>query len=269
MNGEVEARSLPPAYVTGGTRGIGRAIAARLAEDGRQVTVCGSSRESVEACRAWASERGSGIEAEQVDVRDEAALAASMAAAGSRMGGFGVLVHAVGRPLVGGADTLDRSDWDACLALNLGSAFSAVRTALEPLRQVGGGSVVFVSSIWAHTATRNRAAYITAKTGLGGLVRALALDHAPDGIRVNAVAPGFVDTDLLRTSLAGRGGDVEEQIARIARLHPLGRLVRPEDVANTAAFLAGEEAAGITGQTIVVDGGTSIRFSLSEDSGLS
>lgn len=253
------------AYVAGGTRGIGRAIAAQLVRGGYQVSVCGSTEESVADCFGWMEEQSLAFDVEQVDVRDAAALDASIQRAEAVAGRMTAVVYAVGRPVAGSAETLSPSEWDACLDINLRCAFFCIRSALPSLRRAGGGSIVLISSIWARTTPRNRAAYVTAKTAMSGLVRAAALDHACDNIRVNAVAPGFVDTELLRGSIARAGGDVEREIARIIDCHPLGRLVSTQDVADTTAFLLSEQASGITGQTIYVDGGMSIRLSMSDE----
>jgi NAD(P)-dependent dehydrogenase (short-subunit alcohol dehydrogenase family) len=127
-----------------------------------------------------------------------------------------------------------------------------------------GGAIVFISSIWALTTGPERAAYVTAKTALTGLARSIAVDHAGQGVRANCVAPGYVDTDLLRQSLARQYDDVEKGLESIRRAHPLGRLVAPEDIAGAVAFLIGHDARSITGQTLVVDGGVSTRFALPE-----
>jgi NAD(P)-dependent dehydrogenase (short-subunit alcohol dehydrogenase family) len=259
-----DAGGMGGAFVAGGTRGIGRAIAACLIRDGYRVTVCGSTGASVEDARRWATERGLALRAKHVDVRDAAALTASLEDAEREAGTLRVLIHAAGKPTVGKANDLSLGDWDDCLDLNLRTAFSAAKSSLPSLRRAGGGSIVLVSSIWSVTTTHGRVAYINAKTAMTGLVRALALDHAGEGIRVNAIAPGYVHTDLLRGSLAKAGKDVEDELRRIERMHPLGHMVAPEDVAETAAFLVSARARSITGQTLVVDGGISIRHALGD-----
>lgn len=254
----------PHAFVTGGTRGIGFAIAKTLARKGYRVTVCGASAESVASCRETVVEEGLPIEALQLDVRDDELLHCGISRAASSAGRLDVLVACAGAPTSGSAVTLPMEDWNKCLNLNLGAYFAAAKAAVREMRD--GGSIVLISSIWALTAIRDRVAYVTAKTALSGLARALAVDHAPAGIRTNCVAPGYIDTALLRTSLTAWGAaDSDAELSKLERQHPLGRLVTMEDVANTVAFLAGKDSSGITGQTIVVDGGVTIRFALPGD----
>lgn len=248
------------AYVTGGTRGIGLAIAERLARDGQSVTVCGATAESVAECRAAVERSGLEIAAERVDVRKQADLTHALAGAAERGGGLDLLVCCAGRPVLGNAAELSVEDWDLCLDLNLRAAFLSVKASLPHFRRPEGGAVVLVASIWAQTATTDRVAYITAKTGLTGLARALALDHAGAGIRVNCVAPGYVETALLRDSLAREGHETHAALERLRDAHPLGRLVVPEDVAETVLFLGSAAARSITGQTITVDGGLTLRI---------
>lgn len=254
----------PHAFVTGGTRGIGFAIAKALALRDYRVTVCGASTESIAACRETVAEEKLPIEAVQLDVRDYVALHRGISSAARSAGRLDVLVACAGGPTSGSAVTLPMKDWSKCLDLNLSAYFAAAKAAVPEMRN--GGSIILISSIWAIAAIRDRVAYVTAKTALTGLARALAVDHASAGVRTNCVAPGYVDTDLLRRSLAAWGAsDSEAELSKLERQHPLGRLVTMDDVANTVAFLAGKDSNGITGQTIVVDGGVTIRFAFPGD----
>ena len=258
--------SLPPpggasAFVTGGTRGIGYAIAERLASDGFAVTACGTSAEGVAECEAASKAANVAITPRQVDVCDSEALTDAIGqSAGER--GLDVLVCCAGRPTIGNALDLSPADWDRCLDLNLRACFVAAHAALPGMVAKRGGVIVFVSSIWAQTTGPERAAYVTAKTALTGLARSIAVDHAAQGIRANCVAPGYVDTNLLRRSLARNHAEVSEALDSIRRAHPLGRLVMPEEIAGAVSFLVGHDARSITGQTLVIDGGVSIRFAL-------
>jgi 3-oxoacyl-[acyl-carrier protein] reductase len=253
------------AFVTGGTRGIGFEVARVLARAGHRVYVCGASAESVASCTAQASAEALPITALQIDVRDAEALGAGIAQTARETGRLDVLVSNAGRPVLGTATTLTLQDWDACLDINLRAHFVAAKAAIGPMRESGGGAIVLISSIWSQLAFPERTAYVTAKTAMAGLCRALAVDHAADEVRVNCVAPGFVDTELLRGGFARRKLDVSAEVERLAAKHPLGRLIMPEDVAHAVAFLAGRGARNITGQTLVVDGGVSVRFAFPAD----
>lgn len=240
----------PSAYVTGGTRGIGQAVAQQLSAD-YDVVVCGSSDAGV----ALFQEQQLPIRAEKVDVLDSDEISAAIARAHGCGPGLRVLVCCAGAPVLGNAETLSLDDWDRCMNLNLRSAFVCAKAAIPLMK--GDGVIIFVSSIWAQATPPNRVAYATAKAALTTLARTLAMDHAKDGIRVNCVAPGFVDTALLRESVvnhharSAKSDDMESLRER----HPLGRLIAPNDVANAVVFLAGPGARNITAQTLYVDGG--------------
>jgi NAD(P)-dependent dehydrogenase (short-subunit alcohol dehydrogenase family) len=245
------------AFVTGGTRGIGLAVSDLLAEHGARVVACGSTEESIDACRKHAGATGRTIRAIRADVNYEDQIGEAIASAVNWNGRLDILICCAGRAFRGSALSLSASDWDACQALNLRGPFLAAQAALPFLSACGDGTIVLTSSIWAVTATPGRTAYIVAKSALTGLARSLAVDHAPAGVRVNAIAPGYIDTDLLRRSLAeaNPGRDVNELLAEAAGQHPLRRLGRPIDIAEAVLFLAGPRSAFITGQTLVIDGG--------------
>lgn len=225
------------------------------------MTVCGGSHDGVVAANVEAGRLGLQIEAVQIDVCDSQALSDGIAAAASD--GLDALVCCAGKPTLGNASDLTLKEWDDCLDLNLRAYFAASRAAVAGMSRRGGG-IVFISSIWSVTATADRTAYITAKTALTGLARALAVDHAASGIRVNCVAPGFVETQLLHDSLSKISDNVAGEVKRISNQVPLRRLVSPDDIAEAVAFLAGERARSITGQTLVVDGGVTVRLTLPE-----
>ncbi|UEM07156.1 SDR family oxidoreductase (plasmid) [Skermanella rosea] len=251
------------AYVTGGTRGIGWAIAQALAKSGYEVTASSQSEKSVSDCRGRVASGNLTIHPEVADVCDEEAISTSIGRTSARSKGLDLLVCCAGGAFLGNGETLSMADWDRCMDLNLRAAFFCAKTAIPLMRQTKhGGVIIFVSSIWAHVTPPDRAAYATAKAALTTLARTLAIDHAKDGIRVNCVAPGFVDTDLLRTTLTGTTAKNIEDDAfkRLCARHPLGRLVTAEDVANAVVFLAGPGAINITAQTLTIDGGMSTQF---------
>lgn len=248
--------------MTGGTRGIGEAIARRLHRQGYAVTTCGSTEESVAACRQRNEKDSCPIAVEQLDVRDTDEMSRAFHRADEAAGGLKVLVCCTGRPVNGNAEELTLEEWDRGMDLNLRAHFSASKAAIPLLSRNGGGAIVLISSIWSQVTPSNRVAYTTAKTALTGLTRALAIDHADQDIRVNAVAPGYVETDLLQASLARISSDVERKMADLRERHPLKRLVSPEDVAASVAFLASEQARNITAQTLYVDGGITVKLEL-------
>jgi NAD(P)-dependent dehydrogenase (short-subunit alcohol dehydrogenase family) len=253
------------AFVTGGTRGIGLAVSNLLAERGAKVVTCGSTEASVQACREHARATGRTIRALRADVNREDEVAAAIQATLEWNGGLDILVCCAGRAFRGSALNITGAEWDECLALNLRGPFLAARAAVPFLAARGNGAIVLISSIWAVTATPGRTAYIVAKSALTALARSLAVDYAPAGIRVNAVAPGYIDTDLLRRSLAeaNPGRNLTELLEEVAGQHPLRRIGLPNDVAEAVLFLAGPRSTFITGQTLIVDGGltTQIRTS--------
>jgi NAD(P)-dependent dehydrogenase (short-subunit alcohol dehydrogenase family) len=245
------------AFVTGGTRGIGLAVSELLADCGARVVVCGSTDTSVRSCREQADAAGRAIRPVKADVNRENEVAAAIKSAAEWNDGLDILVCCAGRAFRGSALGTTGSDWDECFSLNLRGPFLAARAALPFLAARGEGAIVLTSSIWAVTATPGRTAYIVAKSALTALARSLAVDHAPAGIRVNAVAPGYIDTDLLRRSLseANPGREISELLQEARAQHPLRRLGRPRDVAEAVLFLASPRSAFITGQTLIIDGG--------------
>jgi NAD(P)-dependent dehydrogenase (short-subunit alcohol dehydrogenase family) len=203
------------------------------------------------------------IHVSRADVRSESDLRALMDQARNVGGQFTSLVVCAGRAWRGDALETSPTEWDECLELNLKAPFLAARAALPHLKQVDNANIVFVSSIWAITATRRRLAYSVAKAGLAALTRNLAVDHGPDGVRINAVAPGYIDTELLQRSLREVSAG-EDRMPQILARHPLKRIGTTADVAETVAFLAGPGATFITGQLIVVDGGVTSQFGLAD-----
>jgi NAD(P)-dependent dehydrogenase (short-subunit alcohol dehydrogenase family) len=152
---------------------------------------------------------------------------------------------------VGNTVELDEADWNRALAVNVTGVFLACKHAIPRLVAAGGGSIVIVASQLGQVVTPRRPAYVTSKAALIQLARSLALDHAKDRIRVNTVSPGAIETDrLLR-----RYSTIEAVRAALAPLHPIGRLGRPEEIANGALFLASDEASFMTGADLVIDGG--------------
>jgi len=234
-------------FITGAGGGIGGAIARRFAAEGARVMCT-----DVDAAAAQCMAAECGGAALTLDVADAAAVRDSIAATAQTFGGLDVLVNtAASDDPLGDTVELDEAQWNRAMAVNLTGVFLVAKYGIPRLREAGGGSIVIVASQLGQVVTPRRPAYVTSKAALIQLARSMALDHAKDGIRVNTVSPGAVETNrLLR-----RYKTIEAVRAALAPLHPLGRLGRPEEIAAGALFLASDEASFMTGADLVIDGG--------------
>jgi NAD(P)-dependent dehydrogenase (short-subunit alcohol dehydrogenase family) len=238
--------------VTGAAAGIGRACARAFAEAGAGVTLADiDGPKAAEAARAIAAETGARTLAVASDVADEAACAALVDRSLAEFGGLDVLVNNAGILATGGILDLAPADFDRVLNVNLRSVFVLTQLAAKAMvARRTKGAIVNMSSLNSVLAIPNQLAYVTSKGGVQQLTKAAALGLAPHGIRVNAIGPGSIMTDLLKEVMAD-----EEGRRRILARTPLGRVGAPEEVAEIALFLASDMASYITGQTIFPDGG--------------
>lgn len=235
------------AVVTGGRSGIGRAIALRLRS---------------EEARVFTVQRGDDPEFESVsaDLSDPREPARVIDEVVAQAGGLDILVNNAGIMQEASVEDMDLADWQRSLAVNLTAPFLLTKHALPHLKK-SRGAIVNVGSIEGIGCNGNHAAYSASKAGLHGLTRAVAVDHGKDGIRCNAVAPGWIDTDL-NLDFVNAMPDPDAFRRDVGSLHPVGRTGDPEEVAALVAFLAAQESGFITGQTYVVDGGRMTRLSL-------
>lgn len=236
------------ALVTGGGSGIGAATAARLAAEGATVVVCGRRLEKL---REVADASDGIIVPRQLDVTDGGAVTEVIDDVAREHGRFDVLINCAGVGPSGPVPDLSDDDWDQMLATVLTGAFHTSRAAMPHLIE-GGGNIVNVSSVSGIGGDWGSAAYNAAKGGLTNLTRAMALDHAGQGVRVNAVAPSFTQTDMT----AGMDEDPDLKARFLERL-PMGRPAKPEEVAWVIAFLASHDASYVNGAIVPVDGGLS------------
>nr|BFE60941.1 glucose 1-dehydrogenase [Dactylosporangium thailandense] len=241
------------AIVTGGLSGIGRATAEVLSARGATVVAVGlPPAAGVEA-------ELPGVEYAELSVTDEAATARLIARVAADHGGLDIVVAAAGIQRYGTAADTTADAWNEVLAVNVTGAFHTVKHALPHLRARGSGSIVLVSSVQSFITQSAVAAYTTSKGALNAFARSLAIDEAKHGIRANTVCPASVDTPMLRTSARmfsdGTDEGTQALVESWGRSHPLGRVARPEEVAEAIAFLAGDRASFITGVALPVDGG--------------
>ncbi len=237
------------ALVTGASRGIGAAIALRLAAEGAAVVVnYAGSREAAEGVVASIESAGGRAIAIQADISDSAACAALVEQSLAEYGSLDVLVNNAGITRDGLVVRMSDEDWDAVIKTNLTGAFSMTRAAGAVMMKARSGAIVNVSSVIGLVGNAGQANYAAAKAGLLGLTKSVARELAPRSVRVNAVAPGFIETDMTAS--------LPEKVCEAARSTIAMRTFgTPEDVAAAVAFLTSDDARYITGQVLAVDGG--------------
>ncbi|MDX6592587.1 MAG: 2-keto-3-deoxy-L-fuconate dehydrogenase [Gaiellales bacterium] len=239
------------AVVTGAGSGIGRATALLLAERGAKVLAADYDGDGAEETARLA---GGGVVSHVVDVRDEASVVAMFERGDSEWGGrLDIVANIAGIGSTDPAPTTTVEVWDNVFAVNARGVFLGCKHGIPRLSRGGGGAVVNMASVAGVVGLRNRAAYCASKGAVIALTRALAVDHVGDGVRVNCICPGTVDSPWVRRLVE----DVGESIDQLTARQPMGRLGTPEEIAGSIAYLASDDAAFMTGSALVIDGGLS------------
>jgi 3-oxoacyl-[acyl-carrier protein] reductase len=233
------------ALVTGSTRGIGRSIAETLAECGARVAVVGRDAAKAQEVAGQVSESARGFACDVVDVASVNALVTAVEEA---FGSLDILVNNAGLTRDNIMLRLKDDDWDAVIDANLRGAFAAIRAATRGMMKRRWGRIINISSVVGLVGNKGQSNYAASKAGLIGLTKAVAKEFASRNILANAIAPGFIETDMTNAMTA-------EARASLIGAIPLERLGSPKDIASMVAFLASEHASYITGQVLVVDGG--------------
>lgn len=242
------------ALVTGAGRGIGEAIARAFAREGASVVV--AERDAETGARVADETGGMFVE---TDVTVQAQVEDAVKAAEERYGRVDVLVNNAGANVFHRPHEMPRSEWARCMALDLEACWAMAEAVLPGMRARRQGAIVNIASCHSFKIIPHTFPYPVAKHGLVGLTRALGIEYADEGIRVNAIAPGYIDTQIAREYWAGFA-DPDAERAKAEALHPPRRIGKPEEVAMTCVFLASDEAPFINAETIVIDGGRSALY---------
>jgi NAD(P)-dependent dehydrogenase (short-subunit alcohol dehydrogenase family) len=243
------------ALVTGSTTGIGAACARRLARAGAAVMVSGRhAARGADVVREIEAAGGSARFLE-VDLREPGSADALVAATIERLGGLDILVNNAGILYTANAPATSDAQWLETFAVNVNALFYLSRAAVRHMQRAGGGAIVNIASEWGLNGEPDHVAYCASKGAVVQITRCMALDHARDRIRVNAVCPGEIHTQMVDDILARRGGDPAENLKSLAAGIPMRRLADPDEVARCVEFLASDLASYVTGVNLPVDGG--------------
>jgi NAD(P)-dependent dehydrogenase (short-subunit alcohol dehydrogenase family) len=242
------------ALVTGGASGIGKATAELFAREGARVAVADFSAEGRETVQAIKTAGGEAIFL-PVDVSDSGQVTKMVEAALEAYGRIDILFNGAGILYYGTVLETDEQAWNRVLSINLGGTYLCCRAVIPHMIRQGGGSIINVAStVGAHDACANAVAYVTSKGGVTLFTKAVAIDHAKQGVRVNALVPGATDTPMIRKAIA------PDALEALAASQPIGRLGRPEELAKAVLFLASDDASFVTGSAMYVDGGQAAKI---------
>jgi NAD(P)-dependent dehydrogenase (short-subunit alcohol dehydrogenase family) len=247
--------------VTGGALGIGRACVERMADEGASVAILDILDEPGRELAAALAARGVPSGYWHVEVTDERAVAAAIDAVAARFGGLHVLVNNAGisgttRP----TDEVTEADWDRVMAVNVKGVFFCTKHAIPHLRRAGGGSIINLSSIYGLVGAPDVPPYHASKGAVTLMTKTDAMLYAPDRIRVNSIHPGYIWTPMVEHHLRASGAtDLAAAREEVGKLHPLGHMGEPDDIAWGAVYLASDESRFMTGAQLVIDGGYTAR----------
>ena len=244
------------ALVTGGGTGIGKAIALAFAREGAKVAVAGRRREKLQETVREVEKQGADGLAIACDVSNARDAESAVHETAKNFGKLDVLVNNAGVLHVATIEGTSEDEWDRLMTINLKGPFLMCRAALPEFRKAGGGAIVNVGSVLGLIGMKDRAAYCASKGGVTLLTKAMALDHAHEHVRANCICPSIVETELVQGLFSASEEGKALRKARIAQI-PMGRVGKPEDVAEMAVFLASEESSWLTGAAIPLDGGLS------------
>lgn len=239
--------------VTGAGSGIGRAAALRFAELGANVAIADKNEA---AATDAAAEAGAKALAVAVDVSDSASVRAMVQTVVDNFGGIDVLCNNAGFGFPGNVLEIDEDNWDRLMSVNLKGVYLCSKYAIPELAKTGDGRIVNTSSYTAAVGIRDRAAYVASKGGVSALTRAMALDHVDQGIRVNAVAPGTVNSPYF-DKMINESDDPQGLLDELNGRSPMHRMGRPDEIAEAIVWLAAKESGFVTGSVLTIDGGTS------------
>jgi len=239
------------AVVTGAGSGIGRACALALAREGAKVALVGRRKSLLEAV---GNEIGNSALVIAADVSKKSEIDCIVERTVERFGGLNVLLNNAGVLHIGTAEQITEEQWDETFNVNVRGLWMLSCAVLPAMRKAGGGSIINMASVLGINGARNRASYAASKGAVVLLTKCMAIDHGHERIRVNAICPSFVETDLT-AAVIGQAPDPNAVRAERIAVHPIGRLGQPEDIAGLAVYLASDESSWVTGAVFPVDGG--------------
>jgi NAD(P)-dependent dehydrogenase (short-subunit alcohol dehydrogenase family) len=242
------------ALVTGGAQGVGKACCLMLAQEGAAVAVTDKQAKGKKVADQI-NRAGGSAKFYRIDVSKEASVKSVMGSVAKELGGIDVLVNNAG--IIGSGKLtheLSEREWDAVQEVNVKGVFFCTKHALKLMRSNGGGSIINISSVAGIVGADELPAYHASKGAVRLMTKTDAMIYAKDGVRVNSIHPGAIDTPMLTESLQGEK-DIKKARKEMAEEHPIGRVGKPEDIANAVVFLASDESSFITGEELIVDGG--------------